>query len=95
MSNIDFNIDAVPEADGPGDLLTRTISIDGGTAVVDHLDDRAELTIRLGDRLICAVALSTSEAESIGFALARPAGPTVGDYFDMREQLDGARWPAP
>lgn len=84
MSNIDST---TPWADSTEDVTTRTIPLEGGTAIVEHVDNRAEVTIRLGDRIICAVALSTSEAEQLGMALARPGGWTVGDYWDIHEQL--------
>ena len=69
------------------DVTTRTIPLDGGTAIVEHVDGRAELTIRLGDRIVCGLALSTSEADQIGMTLARPGGFTVADYWHMRDQL--------
>lgn len=84
MPNIDST---TPWADTAEDVTTRTIPLEGGTAIVEHVDNRAEVTIRLGDRIICAVALSTSEAQQIGMALARPGGWTVGDYWDIHDQL--------
>lgn|SRR5699024_1056384 len=69
------------------DVATRTIPLDGGTAVVEHVDGRAEVTIRLGGRIVCGLALSEREADEIGMALARPGGFTVGDYWDMRDVL--------
>ena len=69
------------------DVTTRTIPLDGGTAIVEHVDGRAEVTIRLGGRIVCGLALSEREADEIGMALARPGGFTVGDYWDMRDVL--------
>lgn len=66
--------DDVPEADGPDDVITRTIPLDGGTAIVEHVGDRAEVTVRLGDRIVCALALSHMEAANLGRALASPDG---------------------
>lgn len=79
--------DEVPVADSAEDVITRTIPLDGGTAIVEHVDNRAEVTIRMGDRIICGLSLSTGEAQQVGQALARPGGFTVGDYWDMHDQL--------
>lgn len=75
------------------DVHTRTVPLDGGTAIVEHVEGRAELTIRLGDRIACALVLSEREADEIGMTLARPGGFTLGDYLDIRDQL-GATQPA-
>ena len=78
-----------PWADSPEDVVTRTIPLDGGTAIIEHVADRVELTIRLHDRIVCGLALSPAEAEQIGNALARPDGFTLDDYLTMRDQLTG------
>jgi len=64
----------VPVADSPGDVTTRTIPLDGGTAVVEHVEDRVEVTIRIGARIVAALALSHTEADMLGMAIARPGG---------------------
>ena len=69
----------VPEADGPDDVITRTIPLEGGHAIVEHVEGRVELTIRLHDRIVCGLALSPTEAEQIGGALG------------LRDLIDGAR----
>ena len=60
----------VPVADSPEDVTTRTIPLDGGTAIVEHVEDRVELTIRLHDRIVCGIALSRAEASALGMAVA-------------------------
>ena len=55
----------VPVADSPEDVTTRTIPLDGGTAIVEHVEDRVELTIRLGERIVCGIALTALEAAAI------------------------------
>lgn len=69
------------------DVTTRTIPLDGGTAIVEHLDERVEVTIRLGSRIVAALALSTSEADALGMAVARPEGLTLTDYWAMTDTL--------
>lgn len=76
-----------PEADSPEDVLTRTIPLDGGTAIVEHLGERVEVTIRLGDRIVCALALSRAEASALGMAVARPEGPTLDDLFAVADAM--------
>ena len=76
-----------PIADSPEDVTTRTIPLDGGTAIVEHVEDRVELTIRLGERIICGLALSPLEAASIGRALHSPDGATVQDLFHVADTL--------
>src|SRR5699024_5154086 len=71
----------VPVADSPGDVTTRTIPIDGGTAIVEHVEDRVEVTIRLGARIVAALALSRAEASALGMAGARPGGAVLDDLF--------------
>ena len=79
------NDTATPEpiADSPEDVTTRTIPLDGGTAIVEHVKDRVELTIRLHDRIICGLALSPLEAAAIGRALHSPDGATTGDLLHL------------
>lgn len=79
----------VPVADSPEDVSTRTIPLDGGTAIIETLPGRVELTVKLGSRIVCGLALSPAEAEQIGTALARPDGFTLDDYLAMRDQLSG------
>lgn len=79
----------VPVADSPEDVVTRTIPLDGGHAIVEHVEGRVELTVKLHDRIVCGLALSPAEAEQIGNALARPDGFTLDDYLTMRDQLTG------
>ena len=76
-----------PIADSPEDVLTRTIPLDGGTAIVEHVEDRVEVTIRLGERIICGLALSPLEAAAIGRALHSPDGATTGDLFHLADAL--------
>ena len=76
-----------PIADSPEDVTTRTIPLDGGTAIVEHVEDRVELTIRLGERIICGLALSPLEAAAIGRALHSPDGATTGDLFHVADTL--------
>ena len=76
-----------PVADSPEDVITRTIPLDGGTAVVEHVGERVEVTIRLGDRIVAALALSHAEADMLGMAIARPAGPTTGDLFRVADAM--------
>lgn len=80
----------VPFADSSDDITTRTIPLDGGTAIVEHTMDHVEVTIRLGQRIAAALVLSPTEADALGMALARPGGFTVGDYWDMCDQLKPA-----
>ena len=56
------------------DITTRTIPLDGGTAIVEHVEDRVEVTIRIGARIVAALALSHAEADMLGMAIARPGG---------------------
>ncbi|MGP5671422.1 hypothetical protein [Brachybacterium alimentarium] len=77
----------IPWADSSDDITTRTIPLDGGTAIVEHTMDHVEVTIRLGQRIAAALVLSPTEADALGMALARPGGFTVGDYWDMCDQL--------
>lgn len=72
-------------------VTTHTVRLDGGTAIVEHVEGRAELTIRLGDRIVCALVLSEREADEIGMTLARPGGFTVSDYWHMCDQLGTTR----
>lgn len=76
-----------PEADSPEDVLTRTIPLDGGAAVVEHAEDRVEVTIRLGGRTVLGIALSHMEAANLGRAIASPAGATTGDLFHLADEL--------
>lgn len=84
-------LDRTPVADGPDDdpmpVQTITVPLDGGTAVVEHVDGRAEVTIRLGERLAAALILSPAEADALGMALARPGGFTVSDYFTIQDLM--------
>ena len=80
-------LDEVPVADSPEDVTTRTIPLDGGTAIVEHVEDRVELTIRLHDRIICGLALSPLEAAAIGRALHSPDGATTGDLWHLADTL--------
>ena len=77
----------VPEADGPDDVITRTIPLDGGTAIVEHVEDRVEVTIRLGGRSVLGIALSHMEAANLGRAIASPGGATTGDLFHVADTL--------
>lgn len=79
--------DDVPEADGPDDVITRTIPLDGGHAIIEHAEDRVEVTIRLGDRTVIGLALSHMEASNLGRALASPDGATTGDLFHVADTL--------
>lgn len=79
----------VPVADSPDDVTTRTVNLDGGTAIIETLHGRTELTVKLGSRIVCGLALSPAEAEQIGTALARPDGYTLDDYLAIRDQLGG------
>src|SRR5699024_3857686 len=63
-----------PIADSPEDVLTRTIPLDGGTAIVEHVEDRVEVTIRIGARIVAALALSHAQADMRGMAIACPGG---------------------
>ena len=76
-----------PIADSPEDVTTRTIPLDGGTAIVEHVEDRVELTIRLGERIVCGLALTALEAAAIGRALHSPDGATTGDLFHLADTL--------
>lgn len=76
-----------PIADSPEDVTTRTIPLDGGTAIVEHVEDRVELTIRLGERIVCGLALSPLEAAAIGRALHSPDGATTGDLFHLADAM--------
>ena len=77
----------VPIADSPEDVLTRTIPLDGGTAIVEHVENRVELTIRLGERIVCGLALTALEAAAIGRALHSPDGATTGDLLHLADTL--------
>src|SRR5699024_7823984 len=70
------------------DVLTRTIPLDGGTAIVEHLGERVEVTIRLGDRIVAALALSRAEASALGMAVARPEGATMTDVFGVADAVN-------
>src|SRR5699024_9095070 len=59
----------VPVADSSEDVLTRTVPLDGGTAVVEHVGDRVEVTVRIGHRLTAALVLSHDEASALGAAI--------------------------
>ena len=76
-----------PIADSPEDVLTRTIPLDGGTAIVEHLGDRVEVTVRIGHRLTAALVLSPAEASALGTAIARPDGPTLDDLFTVADAM--------
>ena len=80
-------LDAIPEADSPEDVITRTIPLDGGAAIVEHTEDRIEVTIRLGGRSVLGIALSHMEAANLGRALASPEGATTGDLFHLADEL--------
>ena len=82
-----MNMLAESGADSPEDVTTRTIPLDGGTAIVEHVEDRAELTIRLHDRIVCGVAFTYHEAAAIGRALHSPDGATTGDLFHVADTL--------
>lgn len=83
--------DTTPWADSDADTTVRTIDMDGGTAHVEHFPDgHAELVVRIGTRVAAALVLSGTEADNIGMALARPGGFTVGDYWDIHDQLHPA-----
>lgn len=88
-------LDSTPVAGSPEDhaVATRAVNLDGdGVAYVEHIDGRVELTVKLGSRIVCGLALSPAEAEQIGTALARPDGYTLDDYLAIRDQLSvGAR----
>src|SRR5699024_3797948 len=79
--------ESVPWADSPDDITTRTIPLDGGTALVEHVGDHVEVTIRLGDRIVAALALSLAEASTLGMAVARPEGPTMDDLFAVADAM--------
>lgn len=68
-------------------MNTQTIPLDGGTATVENIDGRTELTVQIGQRIACALVLSPAEAERIGMALARPDGVTVTDMFHVADAL--------
>ena len=76
-----------PIADSPEDVTTRTIPLDGGTAIVEHVENRVELTIRLGERIVCGLALTALEAAAIGRALHSPDGATTGDLLHLADTL--------
>ena len=82
-----MNMLAESGADSPEDITTRTIPLDDGTAIVEHVEDRVELTIRLGERIVCGLALSPLEAAAIGRALHSPGGATTGDLFLVADAL--------
>lgn len=77
-----------PVEDSPGDVHTRTIPLDGGTAIVEHVGDRVEVTIRLGARIVCALALSRAEASALGMAVARPGGAVLDDLFAVADAMN-------
>ncbi|MGO2557237.1 hypothetical protein [Brachybacterium sp.] len=79
---------SAPVADSPEDVLTRTIPLDGGTAVVEHVGDRVEVTIRLGARIVAALALSRAEASALGMAVARPGGAVLDDLFAVADAMN-------
>ena len=87
MRGIAMNMLAESGADSPEDITTRTIPLDGGTAIVEHVEDRVELTIRLGERIICGLALTALEAAAIGRALHSPAGATTGDLHGTAQAV--------
>lgn len=76
-----------PVADSPEDVHTRTVPLDGGTAVVEHVGDRVEVTIRLGARIVAALALSRAEASALGMAVARPGGAVLDDLFAVADAM--------
>ena len=76
-----------PIADSPENITTRTIPLDGGTAIVEHAGDRVEVTVRIGHRLTAALVLSHDEASALGAAIARPDGPTIGDLFTVADAM--------
>ena len=77
----------MPSAETPEDVITRTIPLDGGAAVVEHAEDRVEVTIRLGDRTVLGIALSHMEAANLGRAISSPDGATTGDLFHVADTL--------
>ena len=79
-----------PIADSPEDVLTRTIPLDGGTAIVEHVGDRVEVTIRLGDRIVCALALSRAEASALGMAVARAKLSAEAQGIDLTSNFVGS-----
>lgn len=83
--------DETPVADTLSDITTREVTLDGGTVTVEHFygadGGRVEMTVHLGGVLRSSLILTAEEGEALGMALARPYGPTVGDYFDMHDRL--------
>lgn len=77
----------IPWADSSDDITTRTIPLDGGTAIVEHTMDHVEVTIRLGSRTVFGIQLSHLEASALGMAIARPDGVAVPDLFNMADAL--------
>lgn len=76
-----------PVADSPEDVHARAVPLDGGTAVVEHVGDRVEVTIRLGARIVAALALSRAEASALGMAVARPGGAVLDDLFAVADAM--------
>src|SRR5690625_4741317 len=70
------------------DVHTRTVPLDGGTAIVEHVGDRVEVTIRLGARIVAALALSRAEASALGMAVARPGGAVLDDLFAVADAMN-------
>ena len=75
------------DTSAPEDVTTRTVPLDGGTAIVEHVEDRVEVTIRLGARIVAALALSRAEASALGMAVARPDGPVLDDLFAVADAM--------
>lgn len=88
-------LNEVPEADSLSDITTRDIELDGGHVTVEHFygadGGRVEMTVHLGGVLRSSLILTADEGEALGIALARPHGPTVGDYFDMHDRINCGR----
>lgn len=82
--------DSIPWADSVDDAIEWTVSLDGGTAHVDHYTDRVEITVRLG-KSVHGLVLSPGEAFDLGNVLAQPRGcdgeATVADLFRVADHL--------
>ena len=84
-----MNMLAESGADSPEDVTTRTIPLDGGTAIVEHVENRVEVTIRLHDRIVCALALSRAEASALGMAVARAKASAEAQNIDVTSHFEG------
>lgn len=64
-----IDLEVIPEADSAADD-TIVVPMDGGTADVVRAEyGHIEFSIQLGDRIVAAISLSSTEARSIGAAL--------------------------